>query len=1150
MSALQASKSEQMTLNPKPVVVFPAQISDTVGSVDEVVITTHGVTNRQQRFLFGRPGATAARQPSDLRRMQSHHHGQGCQCRVGHGGGETAIPEAVMKRVFISSTSMDLRSHREAVIHALTCIKCHPIAMENFTADNAAALDKCLDEVRHADIYLGLFAHRYGHRPRRDGPSITEHEYREAMAQRIPTLVFLSRDGVVWPAEHVSDGADAQRLHELRKELEEKHVVSYFTTPEDLALRVTTAVANHLLSAGLTAPVPAARSTRREPCQGVPPVDIRAGFKDRERETNEIGGLLSGDAAKLVWLVGRPGIGKSALVSKIGAEIESGVRRLSASAAPMGVDGLLYASCRGAGSFTLESIFGAVARWMGSPVADEIMECWRDGERPAASKILSLLSDLRSGHYLMVLDNCEDLQAADGTLEDPGLRAFFEAFLTKPHGLRILATSRLPLRVSDSATRWMRVLGLDAGLPEADAVTFLRELDPDDTLGLRDARGDTLAQAVRLVFGIPRALEQIHGLMATDPTLSLSALLSAPQIFNERVVENLCAEQFRRLGSDDQRVLEALAVLATPAPMEAVRAVAVCATPLLDVEARLKALVRARVVRYARDCSMYSLHPLDEQHIYKQIPEQGGCCTRSAMHVAAADYYLKARSSAELWRCLRDVEAPLQEFRHARAARLYDRACAVLNEIDRERLSVWGQLGLVVEMRQTLNGNLTDSVSNELNLGNLGAAYLDMGELPKAVEYLEQALELAVVNRARKREGRWTGNLWLAYRGLEQHEKAEAFRRRALAIAKEEGDRWHEGRWKTNSALELLKTGSREEAERLFREALVITRAEGDKRFVRICLQSLGELRGLCGDHAQARLLLREGAEVAQAMGDSRSEVSIHEAVAQCCLKLNRPYECIECRERMLAIVAEIGPQSDERKLAIWLAEAYMERWHARKAIEHYQRALGIKGGQGDMSEGSLWDEIGAAHYALKEADQAIECYQRGLNIARAAGNTSGQAVGLFNIGDAHHLAKRLIEAERYYRESLAFDEPDTNFKCLAALGVLALQSGDEAAASGLFERAAVLSCQLLLAMGDFYPYASTLVLAILGSGHADTALATLDARLSHCHSAKEIEYALQDLRVFERVPRPVVGLDQAIASLQSALADRLAVAPKQRPDA
>jgi len=75
--------------------------------------------------------------------------------------------------VFLSSTRQDLLAYRAAVDAALREAGLVPLAMESFGAREDLPLDLCLKEVRGADLFVGIYAWRYGFMPPGEGASIT-----------------------------------------------------------------------------------------------------------------------------------------------------------------------------------------------------------------------------------------------------------------------------------------------------------------------------------------------------------------------------------------------------------------------------------------------------------------------------------------------------------------------------------------------------------------------------------------------------------------------------------------------------------------------------------------------------------------------------------------------------------------------------------------------------------------------------------------------------------------------------------------------------------------------------------------------------------------------------------------------------------------
>lgn len=94
------------------------------------------------------------------------------------------------KTVMISSTSIDLPEHRKQVMAACERLGFFPKAMENLPARDADAIRVSLEMVDTADVYIGIYAWRYGHIPDGCEVSITEMEFNRAVERKIPILVF------------------------------------------------------------------------------------------------------------------------------------------------------------------------------------------------------------------------------------------------------------------------------------------------------------------------------------------------------------------------------------------------------------------------------------------------------------------------------------------------------------------------------------------------------------------------------------------------------------------------------------------------------------------------------------------------------------------------------------------------------------------------------------------------------------------------------------------------------------------------------------------------------------------------------------------------------------------------------------------------
>lgn len=152
-----------------------------------------------------------------------------------------------MMKVFVSSTFVDLAEYRKAVIDALERLGTQVGKMEVFGARPEGAEEACLKEVEDSDIFIGIYAHRYGYVPQNSQISITEQELEHAVHHGKRIFCFLVDENYPWPPKMIEDEPAAKsKLQSLIARIKPAYVVDTFTTQENLAVRVSTSVARYL----------------------------------------------------------------------------------------------------------------------------------------------------------------------------------------------------------------------------------------------------------------------------------------------------------------------------------------------------------------------------------------------------------------------------------------------------------------------------------------------------------------------------------------------------------------------------------------------------------------------------------------------------------------------------------------------------------------------------------------------------------------------------------------------------------------------------------------------------------------------------------------------------------------------------------------
>lgn len=159
-----------------------------------------------------------------------------------------------MAKIYVSSTYLDLQEHRAQVERVIRRMGHTDVAMEYYVAEDQRPVAKCLADVAACDVYIGIYAWRYGWIPTENNPaklSVTEMEYRQADSCGKPCLIFLLSDDAPWARSKMDK--DTTKIETLRNTASAKHAADYFTTPDELARKVAEAIYK-LLPA--TVPIP------------------------------------------------------------------------------------------------------------------------------------------------------------------------------------------------------------------------------------------------------------------------------------------------------------------------------------------------------------------------------------------------------------------------------------------------------------------------------------------------------------------------------------------------------------------------------------------------------------------------------------------------------------------------------------------------------------------------------------------------------------------------------------------------------------------------------------------------------------------------------------------------------------------------------
>jgi tetratricopeptide (TPR) repeat protein len=957
-------------------------------------------------------------------------------------------------RVFVSHTSELGRyptgepSYVDAVERAVAMAGHAFVDMRDFPSIDEAPADVCVKRVASCDVYVAILGTRYGS-PVRDRPEVsyTELEFDTATTNNIHRLVFVvdtDADDLGLPPSALIDLEFGARQATFRQRVKDDGLTAQlFKNPDDLRALVFQSLRERAdsLAEETTKRVNAGIEREQQPAEPQPvretkfvnaaPMTAPASFQDRHVETGLLARFLADPALRVITVVGRGGIGKTAMVCRVLKGLEAGkIPDVDAYLAGMDVDGIVYLSQVGRHQVTYENLVYDLARLLPDAEADAVDSAYRNPGNTVEDVMYVLLEAFTPKRVVVLMDNFESaLDPTTDSVNDVALRDALTAVLRGPeHGVKVIITTQVvPKGLAQIAPSAQRLLRLDDGLGYPDAETVLRDLDPDGSLGLRDAPDALLGRAREQTLGFPRALEAIKGILF-DHSVTLAELLDqTAEVAADDVVRVLVGEAYQRLDRPSQRIMQALAIFQAPVSAVAIDYLLQPHDPTVNSAPILARLVSRALAR--RAASLFYLHPVDRAYALDQIPEgqqaNGSApLERSALRSRAAEYFAQIRTPRESWRSIDDLTAQLAEFDLRLEIDDYDTAATVLSDIEFEYLFRWGHFRKLVELHTRIHGHLTVRELDQEHLGNLGSCYLQLGDYLKAIDLIEQALAIARDLGHRQSEGAALGNLGLCYRELGDYPKAIDLIEQALAIARDLGHRESEGAALTNLGGCYLQLGDYPKAIDLTEQALAIARDLGDRQGEGIALGNLGLCYRELGDYPKAIDLTEQALDISRDLGSRQSEVAALSNLGSCYRELGDYLKAIDLTEQALAIAHDLGDRQGEGVALGNLGICYRELGDYPKAIDLTEQALAITRDLGDrQSEGLALGNLGLCYRDLGDYSKAIELTEQALAIARDLGDRYGEACSLVYLGRANLADNQLLKSRSLLNDAIQITE-------------------------------------------------------------------------------------------------------------------------------
>jgi hypothetical protein len=596
---------------------------------------------------------------------------------------EKSTRQELEMKVFISSTYEDLKDYRQAAIKVVNHYKWVPLAMEFFMSQPQEPKEACDKEIKECDVFVGIYAHRYGFIPKRKTKSITQLEYEQAKSSGKPCLCFIVDEDFSWKPRFI-EYEKQKELGDFLDAVKREKTCTFFTSVPDFEIKLSTSIGKFIAEKSTAPgagekPEAAASCIPMAPTPFIPhPYPLPLHFTGRDSEQAMLSNWFFNEKTPVLVLEAIGGMGKSALtwVWLQRHILEPAVE----------IDGVFWWSFYEA---PFEIFLQQLACYVrGKPGAG--------GGDLLSAELTELQAGLHQSRFLLVLDGLERALRGYAGMEamyiretgstsrsKPGTESPWEKQQREPiHPLaarflrhlaseqgqsRVLITTRLmPVPLEDDLQGVKHVFL--KGLAPADGVRFLRGQGVNGT-------GAELEGAGRVYDFHPLMLQLLASAIKRSRTKDVQGAYRL-DLIDSRAPQKILATGFNLLSQKEREVVSRLSVFRGVFKFES----ALALFPGQEADRLWELLLELRglgFLFYDENRDRFDFHPILRSFLYH------GLTNRAEVHTLAVGYFQPLAQEVAKIVSLEDLAPVIELYHHLVKAGKYDEA----RELFRDRIS-------------------------------------------------------------------------------------------------------------------------------------------------------------------------------------------------------------------------------------------------------------------------------------------------------------------------------------------------------------------------------------------------------------------------------------------------------------------------------
>ena len=297
-------------------------------------------------------------------------------------------------------------------------------------------------------------------------------------------------------------------------------------------------------------------------------------------------------------------------------------------------------------------------------------------------------------------------------------------------------------------------------------------------------------------------------------------------------------------------------------------------------------------------------------------------------------------------------------------------------------------------------------------LNSLGWTSHLLGENKKALEFLLQALPLQHATGDRRGEALTLNDLSSVYSDLGELQKSLDYLFQALPLRRLAQDRQGEASTLYNLGFVYSDLGEHQMALDYLGQSLPMRREVGDRAGEAYTLQLIGEVYMYNGELQRALEYYNQALDINRATGDRWGEAYTLRDIGLIYSKFGEYQKALEYFSRVLELSRAVEERKVEASALVNLGGVYANLGDSRKALNYYDQALALwRAIEHRRGEARTLHDIGALHQSLGDALKALDFYGQALSLSQASGDRRKEAEILGSIARAERDRGRLAEA-------------------------------------------------------------------------------------------------------------------------------------------